>query len=233
MVIISIAQEKIAYALVWVFHFCPKVIIFAVRFFLLLWGFFFCRESFLLLRGYFFCRDSCGPPYISFSKRQRIKNLSVSYIWRKIIIQLTIDFFLIKQLRTAYKMPILPCKRRVWSWVLSPEDYKEPEAAFKKVTSDKEGFENYFRNKSTSAQIGSSECWEVRVTSIKSRGILNHLQSFVSSFSYFVFLNQLQRLLCLLQYMKEVDSRISYAVQDNWMLLLNYCENAWSYRLLN
>ena len=103
-------------------------------------------------------------------------------------------------------------------WVLLAEDYKEPEAAFKKVTWDKVGFEDYFLNRSTSAQIGSSECWEVRVTSVKSRGVLNHLQSFDSSCSYFVFLNQLQSLSCLLQYTREVDSRILYAVQDNWML---------------
>ena len=103
-------------------------------------------------------------------------------------------------------------------WVLLAGDYKEPEAAFKKVTWDKVGFEDYFLNKSTSAQIGSSECWEVRVTSVKSRDVLNHLQSFDSSCSYFVFLNQLQSLSYLLKYTREVDSRILYAVQDNWML---------------
>ena len=57
------------------------------------------------------------------------------------------DFFLIEQLHTAYKMPILPCKRHVRFWVLSPEDYKETEDAFKKVNWDKVGFEDYFLNK--------------------------------------------------------------------------------------
>ena len=37
----------------------------------------------------------------------------------------------------------------------------------------------------------------------------------------------------LLKYMRELYSRISCVVQDNWMLLLTYCENAWSYRVLN
>ena len=100
----------------------------------------------LLPRSYFFCRDSCGPPYILFSKKQMIKP-SVSYVWRKIIIHITIDFFLLEQLRTASKMPILPHQRHVRFWVLSPEDYKESEDAFKKVSWDKELFEDYFLNK--------------------------------------------------------------------------------------
>ena len=63
-----------------------------------------------------------------------------------IIIQLAIDFFLIKQLRTAHKVPILPCKRLARFWVLSAEDYEEPEDAFKKVIWDKVGFEDYFHS---------------------------------------------------------------------------------------
>ena len=74
---------------------------------------------------------------------------------------MTIDFFLIEQLRTANEMPILPCKRRVRFWLLSPEDYKEPGDAFKKVSWDK--------------VRGSA-------TSVKSRGVLNHLQSFLFLF---------------------------------------------------
>ena len=50
-------------------------------------------------------------------------------------------------------------------------------------------FEDYFLNKSTSAKIGSSEWWEIRFTSVKSRSVLNRLQSFVCSCFYFVFLN--------------------------------------------
>ena len=53
----------------------------------------------------------------------------------------------------------LPCRRLVRFWVLSPEDYKEPEEAFKKVSWDEVGFVDYFPNKSTSAQIGYSEWW--------------------------------------------------------------------------
>ena len=56
----------------------------------------------------------------------------------------------------------LPRKRLVRLWVLSPEVYKEPDEAFKKIDLDKVGFEDYFFNKSTSAQIGSSERLEVR-----------------------------------------------------------------------
>ena len=44
---------------------------------------------------------------------------SIYYVWTKIIIQITIDFFLIEQLRIASKMPILPCKGHVRFWVLS------------------------------------------------------------------------------------------------------------------
>ena len=53
----------------------------------------------------------------------------------------------------------LPCRRLVRFWVLSPEDYKEPEEAFKKVSWDEVGFVDYFPNKSTLAQIGYSEWW--------------------------------------------------------------------------
>ena len=72
------------------------------------------------------------------------------------------DFFLIEQLRTVYKMPILSCKRLVRFWILSTEDYIEPKEAFKKVSCYKVLFEDYFLKYSTSAQIGSSERWEVR-----------------------------------------------------------------------
>ena len=58
-----------------------------------------------------------------------------------------IDYFLNKQLFTVHKMLILPCKRIVRFWVSSAEDYKEPEAAFKKVTGDRIGVEYYFLNK--------------------------------------------------------------------------------------
>ena len=54
----------------------------------------------------------------------------------------------------------LPCRRLFRFWVLSPEDYKEPEEAFNKVDWDEVGFVGYFPNKSTSAHIGSSEWWE-------------------------------------------------------------------------
>ena len=43
-----------------IFYLCLEVILFAV-------------SLFLLLRGYFFCRDSCGPPYILLNKKQRIR----------------------------------------------------------------------------------------------------------------------------------------------------------------
>ena len=44
-------------------------------------------------------------------------------------------------------MRILQRKRLVRFWVSPAEDYKEPEEAFIKVTGDKVGFEDYFRNK--------------------------------------------------------------------------------------
>ena len=53
----------------------------------------------------------------------------------------------------------LPFRRLVRFWFLSPEDYKEPEEAFKKVSWDEVGFVDYFPNKSTSAQIEYSEWW--------------------------------------------------------------------------
>ena len=109
--------------------------------------------------------------------------------WSSTIIQITIDFFLIEQLRTASKMPILPCKPYVRLWVLSSEDYKEPEDAFKKISWDTVGFRNYFLNKvhRLFEKVRGS------VASVKSRGVLNHPQSFVCSCSYFVFLKYLQR----------------------------------------
>ena len=105
------------------------------------------------------------------------------------IIQITIDFFLIEQLRTASKMPILPCKPHVRLWVLSSEEYKEPEDAFKKISWDTVGFRNYFLNKvhRLFEKVRGS------VASVKSRGVLNHPQSFVFSCSYFVFLKYFQR----------------------------------------
>ena len=151
--------------------------------------------------------------------------------WSSTIIQITIDFFLIEQLRTASKMPILPCKPHVRLWVLSSEDYKEPEDAFKKISWDTVGFRDYFLNKvhRLFEKVRGS------VASVKSRGALNHPQSFDCSCSYFVFLKYLHRFffLCLLKYIREVDSRISCVVQYNWMLLLVYCENACNFHVLN
>ena len=43
-----------------IFYLCLEAILFAV-------------SLFLLLRGYFFCRDSCGPLYILLNKKQRIR----------------------------------------------------------------------------------------------------------------------------------------------------------------
>ena len=151
--------------------------------------------------------------------------------WSSTIIQITIDFFLIEQLRTASKMPTLPCKPHVRLWVLSSEEYKEPEDALKKISWDTVGFRDYFLNKvhRLFEKVRGS------VASVKSRGVLNHPQSFVFSCSYFVFLKYLQRFffLCLLKYIREVDSRISCVVQYNWMLLLVYCENACNFHVLN
>ena len=85
----------------------------------------------------------------NFKQRYCLIDRRVCYNYRQeflIIIQLAIDFFLIKQLRTAHKVPILPCKRLARFWVLSAEDYEEPEDAFKKVIWDKVGFEDYFHS---------------------------------------------------------------------------------------
>ena len=114
-----------------------------------------------------------------------------------------------------------PCRRLVRFWVLSPEDYKEPEEAFKKVSWDEVGFVDYFPNKSTSAQIGSSEWWEVRsfsqVTWCSQSPLVVSLSLFLFCVSYqslfFSFSLSLQyfwkSLFCLLNYIREAVSRIS------------------------
>ena len=66
----------VLFFLPWVFfYFCFFIISIIIIIF-----FFFCREVlpfavslFLLPRSYYFFRDSCGPPCISFIKKQRIK----------------------------------------------------------------------------------------------------------------------------------------------------------------
>ena len=88
----------------------------------------------------------------------------------------------------------LPCRRLVRFWFLSPEDYKEPEEAFKKVGWDEVGFVDYFPNKSTSAQIGYSEWWEVRSFSQVTWCSQSHL---VVSLSLFLFCVSYQSLFFL------------------------------------
>ena len=115
----------------------------------------------------------------------------------------------------------LPCRRLVRFWFLSPEDYKEPEEAFKKVGWDEVGFVDYFPNKSTSAQIGYSEWWEVRsfsqVTWCSQSPLVVSLSLFLFCvsyqslfFSFSLFLHYFWKsLFCLLNYIREADSRIS------------------------
>ena len=115
----------------------------------------------------------------------------------------------------------LPYRRLVRFWVLSPEDYKEPEEAFKKVSWDEVGFVDYFPNKSTSAQIGYSEWWEVRsfsqVTWCSQSPLVVSLSLFLFCvsyqslfFSFSLFLHYFWKsLFCLLNYIREADSRIS------------------------
>ena len=54
-------------------------------------------------------------------------------------------------------MQILQRKRLVRFWVSSVVDYKEPDEAFIKVTGDKVGFEDYFRNKLLSVLFNVSK----------------------------------------------------------------------------
>ena len=109
-----------------IFYLCLEVILFAV-------------SLFLLLRGYFFCRDSCGPPYILLNKKQRIRMEKDYYSDNDLRFSL---------LNGCAQLPKCQfCKRHVRFWVLSPKDYKESEDAFKKVIWDTVGFEDYFLGK--------------------------------------------------------------------------------------
>ena len=70
------SKNKIALVLPWVFAFAVRYLVFAVKYLVLPWGFWFCREVFcfcceifgfavrflFLPWGFWFCRDSCGPP---------------------------------------------------------------------------------------------------------------------------------------------------------------------------
>ena len=114
----------------------------------------------------------------------------------------------------------LPCRRLVRFWVLSPEDYKEPEEAFKKVSWDEVGFVDYFPNKSTSAQIGYSEWWGsvlqsshvVFSVTFSRFFVLVLILCFLSVpfFLFSLFLHYFWKsLFCLLNYIREADSRIS------------------------
>ena len=132
------------------------------------------------------------------------------------------------------KGPILPCKRHVRFWVLSPEDYKEPEVVFKKVGWDKVGFEakiifltKVHRHKSALRKGERFGHFSQVTWCPQSLGRLFVL------FPILCFLSNCRVFSRLLKYMRELYSRISCVVQDNWMLLLTYCENAWSYRVLN
>ena len=78
------SKNKIALVLTWVFAFEVRYLVFAVKYLVLPWGLWFCRESFgfvvrcfifavrfsvllwgilFLPWGFWFCRDSCGSPY--------------------------------------------------------------------------------------------------------------------------------------------------------------------------
>ena len=115
----------------------------------------------------------------------------------------------------------LPCRRLVRFWVLWPEDYKEPEEAFKKVSWDEVGFVDYFPNKSTSAQIGYSEWWGsvlqsshvVFSVTFSPFFVLVLILCFLSVpfFSlFFLFLHYFWKsLFCFLNCIREADSRIS------------------------
>ena len=182
---------------------------------------------FLLLRGYFFCRDSCGPPYILLNKKQRIRVKK--------------DYYSDNDRR-------FPC----WTVAHSFQNVNFANAMFDSEFYRQKIIENLrtllrselrygrfwrlFSWQSSSAQIGSSERWEV--WSLQSSHVvflftlsrlfaLVPILYFLSNCKVFFFF------LCLLKYIREVNSRILCAVQDNWMLLLIYCENAWSYHVLN
>ena len=114
----------------------------------------------------------------------------------------------------------LPCRRLVRFWVLSPEDYKEPEEAFKKVSWDEVRFVDYFPNKSTSAQIGYSEWWGsvlqsshvVFSVTFSRFFVLVLILCFLSVpffLFFFIFHFFWKSLFCLLNYIREADSRIS------------------------
>ena len=78
------SKNKIALVLPWVFAFAVRYLVFAVKYLVLPWGLWFCREVFGFVVRYFvfamrvlvlpwgfrfcrevfcFCRNSCGPPY--------------------------------------------------------------------------------------------------------------------------------------------------------------------------
>ena len=145
-----------------IFYLCLEVILFAV-------------SLFHLLRGYFFCRDSCGPPYILLNKKQRIRMKK--------------DYYSDNDLR-------FPC----WTVAHSFQNVNFANAMF-----DSEFYRRkIIKNLRTLLRkwveirqvlkiiflakfIGTNRLFgKVRglVTSVKSRGVLNHPQSFVCLFLF-------------------------------------------------
>ena len=138
-------------------------------------------------RSYFFCRDSCGPPYILFSKKQMIK--TVSFIRMKKYYYSYNDR-LFSFLNSCAQLP--KCQFCHTNAMFDSEFYrrkiiKNLRTLLRKLVE----IRNYLKIIFLTKYIGTNRLFgKVRgsVTSVKSRGVLNHPQSFVGYCSYFVFL---------------------------------------------
>ena len=96
------SKNKIALVLPWVFAFVLRYLVFAVKYLVLPWGFWFCRELFCFCREVFgfamrflflpwgfrfcrevfcFCRDSCGPPYLHRERRSSQNAEALAGCW--------------------------------------------------------------------------------------------------------------------------------------------------------